>query len=74
MAQEASREGESQIPHPLIQLRARDVMPPPVTFAAHHDPIGAFTHRPVEQLVDGLRRSSSIHLYHPLCCAPDKLG
>jgi len=56
-------EGEGQIPHPLIQLRARDVMPPPVTFVAHHDLIDAFAHRLVEQLVDGLRRSSSIHLF-----------
>src|SRR5262245_542597 len=55
-------EGEGQTTHPLIQLRARDVMPPPITFVAYHDPIDAFAHRPVEQLVDGLR-SSSVHLF-----------
>jgi hypothetical protein len=56
-------EGESQIPHPLIQLRASDVIPPPVTFVAHNDPIGAFAHRLIEQFVDGLRRISRIHLF-----------
>jgi hypothetical protein len=56
-------EGEGQIPHPLIQLPARDVMPPPVTFVTHHDQLGALAHRLVEHLVDGLRRSSSIHLF-----------
>jgi hypothetical protein len=63
--------GEGQISHPLIQLRARDVLPPPVALVTHHDLIGVFAHRLVEQLVDGLRRCSSIHLFIRFVVSPN---
>jgi hypothetical protein len=63
--------GEGQISHPLIQLRARNVLPPPVALVTHHDLIGVFAHCLVEQLVDGLRRCSSIHLFIRIVVSPN---